>query len=343
MAFKVSADAQTIFFTKVFGSNHPVVAKVKALVSHGITFEVDLYTVTAKSKTTIPTMVKLTIGTSALMKGLATPPVYTQNAKLISEWVQKLFQDNGSPLDITNKPIPVVDVTVTVGLAPNGLPNLIQLIKAIRTVTGLGLYEAKLLGEKVQNGELINLAVVGMTGVAAQKTLNAVNGINSAMTVAPYLANVQKAAEAAAESFAGVGEAAKVLGAAMKAMPVPAVIKLKDAKALGQQVHGTSSGSVYYCIAYTDHVKVAARLYKSGSISIRAEWDGQPDKVKEELKKLEEGGIQMKSSQGYGSIHFDATDVPLQRVIGAFLVGTGINWKAAVMNGAELVIAEKAS
>ena len=31
-------------------------------------------------------------------------------------------------------------------------------------------------------------------------------------------------------------------------------------------------------------------------------------------------------------------DVPLQRVIGAFLVGTGINWKAVVTNGAELVI-----
>lgn len=339
MAFKVSADAQTVFFTKVFGSDHSVVTKVKALVSHGITFEVDLYTVTAKSKTTIPTMVKLTIGTSALMKGLATPPVYTQNAKLISDWVQKLFQDNGSPLDITNKPIPVVDtpVMVTVGLSPNGLPNLILLIKAIRAVTGLGLYEAKLLGEKIQNGEVINLVVVVGTGVQAVKTLNAVNGIQSALTVAPYLSNVSKAAAAAAESLKGVGTAAEALGAAIKAKPVNDVILLKDAKALGQKVKGTSAGSVYYCIALTDHVKLAARLYKSGSVSIRAEWTDDP---KEELQKLEDAGLQMKAGAKYGSVHFESGNVPLQRVVGAFLVGTGIDWKAAIMNGAELIVGE---
>jgi hypothetical protein len=42
----------------------------------------------------------------------------------------------------------------------------------------------------------------------------------------------------------------------------------------------------------------------------------------------------------YASVHFGAEGVPLQRVIGAFLVGTGINWKAAVMNGSDLVIGD---
>ena len=44
---------------------------------------------------------------------------------------------------------------------------------------------------------------------------------------------------------------------------------------------------------------------------------------------------------GYGSIDFDPQEVPVQWVIGTLLVGTGIQWKAAVMNGAELVIGGK--
>jgi hypothetical protein len=119
------------------------------------------------------------------------------------------------------------------------------------------------------------------------------------------------------------------------AKPVDAVIDLKEAKALGQKVHGTSTGSVYHTVAFTDHVKVAARLYKTGSISIRAEWTDNPVN---DLKLLADAGLQMKPT--YGSIHFDAQDVPLPRVIGAFLLGTGIEWTQVVTKAADLVIAE---
>ena len=320
MAFKVSADAQTVFFTKVFGPSHPVVDKVKALVANGVTFEVALYTVRAYHlKDNQPAHIKLTVGTSALMKGTVDPAVAIQNRKLIDGWITLLFEKQGSPV------VPEATVTVfppakvVVKLTPNGKPNLIQLIKAIRSVTGLGLYEAKIAGEQVIAGEAVSLAVVSMTAEGALKAFTGVFGVDCFVVMPEYPSNV---------SVPVIPVAAK---------PVSAVIKLKDAKALGQKVHGTSTGSVYHCIALTDHVKVAARLYKSGSISIRAEWTDNP---KDELKKLAEAGVQMKAE--YGSVHFDAADVPLQRVIGAFLVGTGISWKAAVMNGAELVIGEKA-
>jgi len=135
------------------------------------------------------------------------------------------------------------------------------------------------------------------------------------------------AAKKAAEAMGNLGQA---FGAVK---PVDKVIDLKSAKALGQKVHGTSQGSVYYCIAVAEHVKVAARIAKGGGISIRAEWTDTPTA---DLKKLEESNMQLKGN--YGSMHFDAGEVPLPRVIGALLVGTGIKWQAAVMNGADLVI-----
>lgn len=322
MAFTLSVDAQLVFFNKVFGPTHPVTAKVKALLGGGVTFEVSLYSLrayTGGSKHNFET-VHLSYGTTSLIKGTGGAEVIAQNCKLITSWVDDLYAKQGSPVTIP-KLIPTKLVIKGVGVGSiKPEPNLILLIKAIRAVTGENLATAKLKAEQVvKSGVDVELGIYGSLEEANEK--------------AQILKNVQ----------------AEVLLVAVKmttappphivVKPVNAVISLKDAKALGQKVHGTSTGSVYHTIALSDHVRVAARIYKGGSISIRAEWDGQPDAVKIELDKLKESGVQMKS--GYGSIHFDAADVPLQRVIGAFLVGTGINWKAAVMNGAELVITEQ--
>ncbi|PWT88698.1 MAG: hypothetical protein C5B54_10195, partial [Acidobacteria bacterium] len=100
-----------------------------------------------------------------------------------------------------------------------------------------------------------------------------------------------------------------------------------------QKVHGTSKGSVYYLVARNARVRVAARIYKAGSISIRAEWqEATPD----ELEKLKAAGLVMKAE--YASLHLDPAGVPASRIIGAFVMGTGIEWQEVVKSGAELVV-----
>lgn len=326
MAFKVSSDAQLVFFNKVFGASHLVTGQVKALLAAGLSFEVSLYNLRAyiTGKTLVP--VTLTTGSSSLMKQTVTPAVYTQNAKLISDWVGNLFQQYGNGPKAAQSPAYVK--LVALGLAPTAVkPNPLVLIKAIRLITNDELAAAKAMAEGILSGVPVTLAIYDSFATATAKGQGLQNigvQVEVSATVG-YTPKTTPPASVAVES--------------QFKKPVNQVIDLKAAQALGQKVHGTSSGSVYHTIAISEHVKVAARIYKSGSISIRAEWDGQPDAVKAELKKLEESGLQMKA--GYGSIHFDAQEVPLQRVIGAFLVGTGIQWKAAVMNGADLVIGEK--
>lgn len=48
------------------------------------------------------------------------------------------------------------------------------------------------------------------------------------------------------------------------------VVSLKDAQYVGQQVHGTSSGSIYRVVAMLPGVSIAARL-KGSKLSVRAE------------------------------------------------------------------------
>jgi len=329
MPVTISSEAQLVFFNKVFGATHPVTVKAKALLSQGVAFEVSLYNVkaTVKGKAV---QVNLTYGTTALMKGTADAVVLSQNKKLIEEWIGGLYNSQGSPV-APKAPVqaqPIAYRLMLLGIT-HPLPHILKLVKAVHTVTGGTVAQAK---QKVE---------MAMTG-------NAEVGVELGVYPSLEAANLAAAPIMAAEGHVQlvpinppvvvppqVVVAPTTPGPYSWAKPVDAVIDLKSAKALGQKVHGTSTGSVYHTVAFTDHVKVAARLYKSGSISIRAEWTDNPVG---DLKLLAEAGLQMK--QGYGSIHFDAQDVPLPRVIGAFLLGTGIEWTQVVTKAADLVIAE---
>jgi hypothetical protein len=322
MAFKLSSDAQTVFFAKVFGDTHPVTEQVKALVLAGVTFEVGLYSITATAKglggtaSSKASSVTLTAGSTSLMKGTVAPMIAEQNKTLIDQWV--------SVLGIGVKPEPVEPpkVTLTIlGIPPgDSQPNLIVLIKAIRTVTEFGLAQAKKLAEDVLAGTSVTVEVVPSMTATAVMTLQKA-GVKLSLTAqAPTVPDVLHQTIPPPKSVA---------------KPINTVMNLKDAAALGQKVHGTSNGSIYYTIALSKQgLKLAARLTSGGAISIRAEWQGQPTA---ELKKLQESGVSMKT--GYGSIHFDGAGVPLQKVVGAFLFGTGIDWAAMVTNGSELVVA----
>lgn len=317
MAFMLNPDAQVVFFSSVFGPSHDVVTVAKALIEKGVKFETAMYTVKATYQGNVSS-VNLTTGTTALMKHAAVFDVAEQNKKLINQFVAGLSHTFG-----LNQEKSQVSVFWDAAMLK---PDVIPVIKAIRTVTGLGLGEAKAFAETILTGKTVELQLI----VTYPLAVNVLNKVGLSVPGQAAAKSFADAAQKAGEAFQQFGEAV------MGVKPVPQVIHLRDAKALGQKVHGTSAGSVYHTIALSEHVRVAARLSKGGSISIRTEWTDSPSA---ELQKLVDAGVQMKSN--YGSIHFDSAGVPLERTIGAFLVGVGIKWKAAVMNGAELVIGDK--
>jgi ribosomal protein L7/L12 len=329
MAFILNSEAQMVFFKKVFGPSSDVVGKAKALVAAGMKFETAVYTVSSTFQgVKIP--LNLTVGVTTLMKESADPAVLKQNKDLITGWIDGLYEKTlGGPYTpATPQQTLAQDGQVDVKVLAIPYQNKIPAMKAIITLTGKSLLEAKKWVEQVQEsfgGPMTlqtcpNLAVAGQSYKLLTEAGVDVELVATGTSTPSILHQTMYPPKATQEPQ----------------KPTGGVIHLKNAAALGQQVHGTSSGSVYHCIAFSEHVKVAARIYKSGTISIRAEWTDNPTS---ELKKLEEAGVQLKGQ--YGSIHFDAGEVPSQRVIGAFLIGTGIAWKQMVTNGADLVITEK--
>lgn len=109
--------------------------------------------------------------------------------------------------------------------------------------------------------------------------------------------------------------------------PTTNVVKLRDATEVGQKVYGTSPGSVYRVVALNSRVKLAARIVGS-SISIRGEFN-KPHQ--DEVAELEKIGMKMASSE-HMSMHVDAGDIPVGRVVGAFLYGVDIDFDDQVKN-----------
>lgn len=322
---------QAAFFTQVFGETHEVTTQAKSLIAAGVKFDVLLYSVQATLGGKVVSQVQTASGTTALMKHTVEPFMADADKKVIQEWVAKLVASNVVISEVASQgPTKLLMVGITASTA-----SILPIIKVVQSLTGKSLTEAKHLVEGVsqQGMQATEVAVYG-SQYEASKAAKLLHAVGVVAKLEPAAGPIPVAAVKEWAAAAKPVPATTPWPATVK--PVPSVIDLKHAAALGQKVHGTSPGSVYYCIALSEHVKVAARLNKGGAVSIRAEWTDNPTG---ELQKLQEAGVQMKKE--YGSIHFDASGVQLQRVVGAFLVGTGINWKAAVMNGAELVIGDQ--
>lgn len=335
MAFLINPDAQSVFFAKIFGPTHPVTETAKALVAAGVTFEVSMYTIKANAPgKKLPSM-NTTYGTTTIMKGLAPPSVMAQNKLLIESWINEVALKMGMVVPAPTQPKPKSDPQVTqsgpAALMLTGYDATKKLltIKKVVDMTGLSVLDAKELIESV-----------GLYGSVKIKEFDSIPQAEVAASVLFNVAASTNVVQVATSTVVSVFDPTKPtppqptfnFDSPVAPKPVPEVIKLKDAQALGQKVHSTSVGSVYYCIGIGEHIKVAARL-KGEAISIRAEWIGTPTA---DLAKLKEAGLDMK--EGYASIHFGTQGVPVPRVIGAFLVGTGIQWKQSVTNGSELAI-----
>lgn len=359
MAFKLSPDAQSVFFEKVFGFTHPVTQKVKELVSKGVVFETSLYAIAAIAglKTT---KVFLTKGSTSLLKGTVEQVHILHNKQLIQIWVEELHGKIVKPLaetthktpEVTVLPEPVIvkseEEKVSLILTTMGDdPKMILTIKTIREVTGLGLIESKHMVDSLIAGKQVAVSTL----MPLSEAMLALTKLQSVPGNKGYLFDKlgktldEKAQPFQVQSVLDVTSQPvpvapvsvplpKVVAAVEKPKPVPSVIALREAKAIGQKVKGTSAASVYHCVAFNERVRIAARIYHTGSVSIRAEWNKDITPV--EMKKLEESGLGMKS--GYASMHLDAGGVPVGRVIGAFVLGTGISWTDAVMNASDLVV-----
>ena len=109
------------------------------------------------------------------------------------------------------------------------------------------------------------------------------------------------------------------------------VVKLRDAQALYQKVHGTSGGSIYRVIAMNDQIKVAARI-QGNAVSVRVEGIITSDVS----KGFNAMGVQKKSEE-YMSGHFTCEKCTPQKLIGSILVGSGLAFDTPIPVVAKVV------
>jgi len=107
------------------------------------------------------------------------------------------------------------------------------------------------------------------------------------------------------------------------------VMTLASASELFQPVGGTSSTSVYFCIALGPDFNVAARITKEGNISIRAEGF----KLAQHHKALERAGLASASNGHHWSCHMKVdSNLLASKVIGAMLFGMEQPFSAVAIN-----------
>lgn len=99
-------------------------------------------------------------------------------------------------------------------------------------------------------------------------------------------------------------------------------VKLKDAKHLNQAVFASDSESMYRVVAI-GQVNLAARV-KNKKLSIRAEGMFSQT-ITNELT-----AVGLISNNGYMSAHFDLSEVPAERIMGAILYAKGLKIKSRI-------------
>lgn len=330
MALKIDVSSSPVtFFDKLFGPEHPAAQKAHALATAGVTFLVTLFDCRATLPDGATELVNTTIGTITLVSGKASPAVLHHNRQLIEQWLMLL--------KMPEQPEPVF--TMTVQSVPAG--QKIWTIKALRTALEWSLVESKNFVESLpkaitfQSQAAMATLAQALTDLGCGVTLSpAASGYQMNDVLSPTVSTAATTTTFTTDASTSTGTGPWVtIPFPAKPKPVPTVVPLREAKAIGQKVKGTSQGSVYHCVALNARVRVAARVHKTGSISIRAEWENA---TASELEKLQAAGLVMKHD--YASLHMDAGQVPAARVIGAFMLGTGIHWSDVLMGADDLVM-----
>lgn len=208
--------------------------------------------------------------------------------------------------------------------------HVMNLLKAIANAAGVDMAVwvtgADELSEEfnamLQNTAYGQPSIVGMDLAKAEKMITAAIQTMPIKPVNPDTIKILKEMVKGAANNPANKPANKP---ALNLPPVP----LKDAVAIGQRVKGTSAGSVYTVTALSETVRLAMR-YKDDQLSVRAE--GNPNPF--EVKKMEEFGLSKGNGNNgtYWSMHMSLAGVPVQRVIGAVLMGLGIDFDHVMTN-----------
>lgn len=358
MALILSPAKQANFYEILFGETHAVTLLVKSLIQKGVKFETGLYTLKAIFPNGKVSQQELTLGPTALMKAGKSDATVHQNKNAILQWLVKLQQEESvttlfqkksdsvgvasftppvftKPLAQINKPYDSTPIGVSENepetngseavyslvIEPFSTPGKkIYLIKAIKLITGWALKAAKETADIIYDEQKPFLILTG-SGMALAQASNHLKSIDAPF----HFTN---------EEGLNIGTTIPVI----QPYPMPTVIpfewlnlnevvELRHATALGQAVHGTGLGSVYRTVAIGYNVRLAARVKKSGDISLRAEWKDTPV-VEEEVLKLSAMGMtkKMASYGPYLSMHLMAQGVDPAKVLGGFIIGCGVEW-----------------
>lgn len=212
--------------------------------------------------------------------------------------------------------------SVTADLSKFGLPNLSVTLPTSTTSLMKGNADKTVQDQStVQLIELLYDVMSSVYGKAAPLENGTKSGSMSSET--PNLQTIPKAATVKKP----------VLMATMEPVTEGGVVRLAQATQVGQPVRGSSGGSVYYAMALSDQVKLAVRVKKNGSVSIRAEGT-MPAQIQQ---RLHSAGM-TKAGSEHWSIHFDAVDVPVSRCVGAFLMGLEIPFDSQITNFSQVKV-----
>lgn len=344
MALTVTTKSKVEFFEKLFGATNPLVTTANKMVNSGVTFDIQMFGVSATSQgsTYVVTLPK---STTAIMKGLLPE----DEMKVIRHKVASFLMGvpyTSQPATEAAQPAPVVaPPTFTVVLTGYHPEKLLEVIKAIRNELVLSLKDAKAMvenspvgtGVELLNTEKLNVAKVLMKVVAGAGGYVTLLENQKFVTKMPPLVtwgdtNLSSSSTQTEHTFGATPMTASVKSHEEE-KPVNKVIPLREAKAIGQKVRGTSPGSVYHCVAVGERVRLAARIKSATSVSIRAEWTA-PNPAEQDA--LEAIGMNMNGD--YASIHLYTEDgVKPSKVIGAFVLGSGIDWQKVVLSEKDLV------
>jgi ribosomal protein L7/L12 len=324
MALYMAKNVQLVFFQKLFGVESPYYKLAQDLNDVGGVFSLTLFSVEFTYKG-ITEKVALKVSPTNILKSAATPEDYALVGKEVGDWLTVLGKQVG--LDKKEEVPPVKEKTYSIKLmdVPADGAVKIPIIKFLRMQLGISLKEAKDIVDAASNGK----PFVYQTGLS-YKEASAVLTKAMVETKGKFVLFCEQdglVVEALAITQSKQGSFSEPVAT----KPVNSVVKLVDALALGQKVSGTSAGSVYYCIAYNSNLKIAAR-FSGHEVSLRAEWK---KKIPSEVSLLASNG--MKVTEKYASLHLALNGVPPARVVGAFLMGLGMEFSDQVTSAKQLV------
>jgi hypothetical protein len=291
MAVTFSKKAQQLLFTHLFGEVWTT-QNIDPLLAAGVTLGVEFTAIVAQWKMDggqHSEKLQLPISTTALMKGSGDPSFSADAKTKIRDFIHNIQKILGLP-------------TVTPGAL---IPDPVWL-------NNFG-----------SEGVTIHTSSKGGAG-GSSGAFSSGGGGGSGSWPMGVIPSGEPAGDSLVEKLYKSMEASTAKKKANK--PTGDVIKLRDAKALGQKVRGTSNGSVYVVVALNDRVKIAAKI-KGTQVSVRAECNNPTATEKNGLLSI---GLKPGANGDHYSFHLDCQEVPVGRALGACLFDCDVEFEQQI-------------